>query len=159
MQRAEIPGQVTKIPLALWPKTKTFNRSNILQIHLKTLKIVHIKKSRKRNSIFMEKSHYGLDNNNNIPQKSKPQACEVVATVMVCLLSQSSEWQVLSYGTSNYVMCTNWPCQSTVNIFEVTFMLDSFTEILFKKNTIFKMVSWTFISLLYCRHIRAFQSL
>ena len=39
-----IPSRAVKVPHALWPKTKTQNRSNTVTNSMKTLKMVHIKK-------------------------------------------------------------------------------------------------------------------
>ena len=41
-----IPGQGTKIPLALWPKNQNIKKSNIVKNLINTLKKVHIKKKK-----------------------------------------------------------------------------------------------------------------
>ena len=43
-----IPGGGVKIPHALWPKGKTWSRSNIVTNSMKTFKTVHIEKKKKK---------------------------------------------------------------------------------------------------------------
>ena len=43
-----IPGQGTKISRASWPKNRTENRNTIVTNSVKTLEMVHIKKTNKK---------------------------------------------------------------------------------------------------------------
>ena len=50
-----IPGQGTGILCALGPKAKTWNRGSVVTSSVKTLKMVHIKKKKKKT--FLKKAH------------------------------------------------------------------------------------------------------
>ena len=69
---SSVPSQGTKIPHGSWPKGQNINRSNIVPNSIKTLKMIHMKKT-VLNKIYLEK-HKPQNSSNTLKKRKKMRA-------------------------------------------------------------------------------------